>query len=408
MPIFRLDNSIQHYDWGTTSAICGLLGIDNPDDKPCAELWMGAHPKAPSIAETDDGPVSLDQLIARDPVSVLGSPAVDRFGPILPFLFKVLSAAKPLSIQAHPPRSKAERGFAKENLESVPLDAPERNYKDPNHKPEMLVALEDFEGLCGFRPIPEILRLIHTVAPREFDKIAGGLARNPGKMELSVLFYRFITYSSNLKRDLLYYTERRIRRILDREPEPAVRDTLSWVLTLLRLFPGDIGALAPLILNHFRLRPGQAVFIEPGQIHAYLRGTGLEIMANSDNVLRGALTTKNIDIPEFLSVLSFNPAEVRIFVPEPSGESVETYPSGASEFRLDRLRLDTGQEVVRGRPGPEILLCLEGWMTISETCGGLKRGGLALEQGGCAFVGADVRDYALEGKGLAFRAGLTA
>lgn len=408
MPIFRLENPIQHYDWGTADAIPGLLGIDNPDGKPCAELWMGAHPKAPSIAETEDGPMPLDRLIARAPIPALGPTVAERFGPVLPFLFKVLSAAKPLSIQAHPPRFKAERGFAKENLEAVPLDAPERNYKDPNHKPEMLVALEDFEGLCGFRPIPEILGLIRKVAPREYDQIAGNLDRNPGKVELSVLFYRFISYSPNLKRDLLYSAERRIRRILDREPDPAVRDTLSWVLTLMRLFPGDVGALTPLILNHFRLRPGQAVFIEPGQIHAYLRGTGLEIMANSDNVLRGALTAKTIDIPELLSVVSFNPTSLRILSPDRSGPSVESYPSGASEFRLDRLNLEVGHEIRRGLPGPEILLCLEGWLTITETRDGSTRGGLALERGGCAFITADVRDYALGGKGLAFRAGVTA
>ncbi|HRY81857.1 MAG TPA: mannose-6-phosphate isomerase, class I [Spirochaetia bacterium] len=408
MPVLRLENPIQHYDWGTPDAIPALLGMDEPDGKPCAELWMGAHPKAPSVAETEDGRVPLDRLIARDPVSALGAPTVERFGPALPFLFKVLSAARPLSIQAHPQKLKAERGFEKENAEAVPLDAPDRNYRDPNHKPEMLVALDDFEGLCGFRPIPEILRLIRTVAPREFERIAGNLVRNPGKVELAVLFYRFISYSANLKRDLLYYTERRIRRILDHEPDPAVRDALSWVLTLMRLFPGDVGALAPLILNHFRLTPGQALFIEPGQIHAYLRGTGLEIMANSDNVLRGALTSKNIDIPELLSVLSFVPEGVRIYGPRETGTAVEEYASEAAEFRLDRIRLEPGRDVPRGRPGPEILLCLEGWITISDTSGGPGRGGLALERGGCAFITADVRDYSLAGSGLAFRAGVTA
>lgn len=406
MPFFRLQNPIQHYDWGTADAIPALLGIENPEGRPYAELWMGAHPKAPSIAETGDGRVSLDRLIARDPAAALGAPVADRFGPALPFLFKVLSSARPLSIQAHPPKLKAERGFEKENDQSVPLDAPERNYRDPNHKPEMLVALEDFEGLCGFRPIPEILRLIRIVAPREFDRIAGSLARNPGKVELSVLFYRFLSYSSNLKRDLLYYTERRIRRILDHEPDPDLRDTLSWILTLLRLHPGDIGALAPLILNHFRLAPGQAVFIEPGQIHAYLRGTGLEIMANSDNVLRGALTAKNIDIPELLSVLSFVPAGVRVFGPARAGESVEEYPSRAAEFRLDRIRLEPGRPVPRRRPGPEILLCMEGWATLSGEPAG-SGGSLALERGGSAFIPADVREYSIAGNGLAFRAGVT-
>ncbi len=408
MPVFRLDNPIQHYDWGTPDAIPALLGIDNPGGKPCAELWMGAHPKAPSVAETPEGRMPLDRLIARDPSTILGVRASGRFGPALPFLFKVLSAARPLSIQAHPSKLKAERGFEKENFESIPLDAPERNYRDSNHKPEMLVALEDFEGLCGFRPIPEILRLIKSVAPREYERIAGHLERNPGKVELSVLFYRFITYSANLKRDLLYYTERRIRRILEHEQDEEIRSALTWVLTLMRIYPGDVGALAPLVMNLFRLAPGQGIFIGSGQIHAYLRGTGLEIMANSDNVLRGALTAKNIDIPELLSVLSFTPEGVRILTPLEAGESVEEYPSGAEEFRLDRLRLEPGSTARRRLPGPEILLCLEGWVTISEEAGGSGRGSLALERGGCAFVTADLRDYSLSGNGLVFRAGVTA
>ncbi len=408
MPIFRLDNPIQHYDWGTPEAIPELLGIDNPDGRPCAELWMGAHPTAPSVAETPEGGVPLDRLIARDPKAALGNPVLERFGSSLPFLFKVLSAARPLSIQAHPPKLKAESGFEKEEFESIPLDAPERNYRDPNHKPEMLVALEDFEGLCGFRPIPETLRLIRAVAPREFERIAGHLEKNPGKVELSVLFYRFITYSSNLKRDLLYYTERRIRRVLDHEPEAGIRDALSWVLSLLRAYPGDVGALAPLILNHLRLSPGQAVFIEPGQIHAYLRGTGLEIMANSDNVLRGALTSKSIDIPELLSVLSFAPAVVRAFGPVCAGDSVDEYPSGAAEFRLDRLRLEPGKPVGRRKPGPEILLCLEGRVDAAEDPANPAAPCLALGKGGCAFVTADSGRYSLSGEGLVFRAGVTA
>jgi len=408
MPIFRLDNPIQHYDWGTPEAIPALLGRDNPDGKPCAELWMGAHPTAPSVAETPEGGVPLDRLIARDPKTVLGIPVLERFGPSLPFLFKVLSAARPLSIQAHPPKLKAESGFEKEDFESIPLDAPERNYRDSNHKPEMLVALEDFEGLCGFRPIPETLRLIRAVAPREFEKIAGHLERNPGKVELSVLFYRFITYSANLKRDLLYYTERRIRRVLDHGLEADIRDSLTWVLSLLRVYPGDVGALSPLIMNHFRLAPGRAVYIEPGQIHAYLRGTGLEIMANSDNVLRGALSSKYIDIPELLSVLSFTPAAVRTFGPVETGASVEEYLSGAAEFRLERLRLKSGHPVGRNKPGPEILLCLEGRVDAAEDPGNPAAARLVLKKGGCAFVTADAGKYSLSGEGLVFRAGVTA
>ena len=382
------------------------MGIENPSRKPFAELWMGAHPKAPSVARTPQGEIPLTELIAQDSEAVLGSSVRQRFGPALPFLFKVLSAAQPLSIQAHPSKRKAESGFEKENIAAVPLSAPERNYRDPNHKPEMLVALEPFEGLCGFRPIREVVRLARITAPREYRGAVGQLESNPGKVELSVLFYRFITYSENKKRDILYFIERRIARVLEREQDPEIRLPLQWVQKLMAIFPGDIGALAPFLLNLFRLEPGQAVFIAPGQIHAYLKGTGLEIMANSDNVLRGALTSKHIDVPELLSSLSFIPERVHSMEPVPTDEMVNDYPSEAAEFRLDKVLLSKGRTTDRRKPGPEIILCLEGEIEILDKANSPGSPPLILKRGECAFVTAQTEQYELSGEGLAFRAGV--
>ncbi len=407
MPVYRLKNPVQHYDWGTIDAIPRLLGIENPSRRPFAELWMGAHPKAPSTARTREGDIPLSDLIAYSPETALGPPIRRRFGSSLPFLFKVLSAALPLSIQAHPSRQKAEKGFERENLASIPLDAPERNYRDPNHKPEMVVALQEFEGLCGFRPMDQIVRLVRAALPREYRSIVGPLERNPGKVELSVLFYRFITFSENKKRDILYYTERRIKRALEVEKDMEIRRVLGWVLTLMAIYPGDIGALAPFILNLFRLEPGQALYIRPGQIHAYFKGTVLEIMANSDNVLRGALTSKHVDVPELLSVLSFDPESLSPFEAVPVDDSVREYPSRAEDFRLDRILLAGGRSAGRRLPGPEILLCLDGSVEVSDETEIETARPLRLGKGGCAFVPAGSERYALRGEGLVYRAGVT-
>ncbi|HSV56624.1 MAG TPA: mannose-6-phosphate isomerase, class I [Magnetospirillaceae bacterium] len=408
MPILRLDNPVQHYDWGTVDAIPTLLGAGNPKQCPWAELWMGAHRRSPSIAEWSGGRRPLDEIIAGDPETMLGGPVSRRFGPVLPFLFKVLSAARPLSIQAHPSLRKAASGFERENLKSVPLDSPERNYRDPNHKPELLVALGGFEGLCGFRPIPEILRILRLLTPREYGRIAGRLELSPGKAELALLFYRFATYPATLRRELLHFMERRVHRVLEQETDEQLRRALEWVLELKALYPSDVGVLAPLILNLFRLAPGQAVYIGPGQIHAYLRGTGIEVMANSDNVLRAALTSKNVDIPEFLSVLSFESGGLHIFGPEPAGEGLEEYRSPAEEFRLDRIQLTPGMKVGRRAPGPEILLCLEGRALAANRTGENRGGITALSRGHSVFIPADIDRYELSGECLLARAGVSA
>ena len=369
------------------------LGIPNPGGGPLAELWMGAHPKAPSLAECPSGPRPLNLLLEDEPDGTLGPDAVARFGPSLPFLFKVLSAATPLSIQAHPGKRKAERGYERENLGGVPIDAPERNYKDPNHKPEMAVALTSFELLCGFRPIPEMGRAMRLISPDLHHRQLSRLEANPGKVELSVFFYALVSMQERDRLFMLESARARVEELLARGRVPDTEiEAFRWVLRIMDSFPGDIGAFGPLLLNHVTLRPGEAVFIAPGELHAHLGGTCLEIMANSDNVIRGALTPKYVDLPELISVLGFSPARTPVLLADRLSESEERYPISVPDFALSRILVSSSSSHTRRGSSPEILLCTEGQARLS--CEGEQT--RTLERGQSVFVEASAGAYRLE------------
>lgn len=401
--IHKLENAVQRYPWGSADGIERSLGVPNPSGAPAAELWMGAHPLAPSTAIVEGNRVPLDRLIAAEPESCLGPAALRRFGPALPFLFKALSAAKALSIQAHPGKRKAERGYDREELQGIPLDAPERNYKDRNHKPEMAVALTRFEGLCGFRPIDEIVDNIRLVAPAEHERVLGRLLKSTGRIELSVFFYSFVSLGERERLGMLATAIRRIHALLQegRLP-PDRREAFAWVLKLDALYHRDIGILAPLILNHLVFEPGEAVYIAPGELHAYLEGTALEIMANSDNVVRGALTSKHVDLPELVSVLSFDSGRTTPELPLPRADEPREalYAARVPDFAISRLDLD-GRPLALEPSGPEILLCVEGEAELRGA-----DGSLGLRRGESAFVRADAGRVELRGPGRAFRARL--
>lgn len=403
MSLYLLENIVQKYEWGSSVELPRLLGMDNPSGEPWAELWMGAHPKAPSIAvdPATGARTPLDRLIAAAPSALLGDPVADRFNDTLPFLFKILSAAKPLSIQAHPSKRKAEHGFAREEFAGIPIDAPERNYKDANHKPETVVAITPFEGLCGFRPIDEIVANIKLLAPQDWQRLAGRLAADPGKLELSVFFHAMISQTGDVIHKQLEYTLARSKRIIASEPRNSRTGALfSWVLKLLESYPGDVGALAPLVLNLFRLEPGQALNLSAGQPHAYLVGTAAEIMANSDNVLRGGLTSKHRDVPEFISALDFDSSVIKPVVAKKAKNGFSAYRCDVPDYTIAKAVL-AGSLGIAGRPNvPEILLCTEGTLTLVSATG--RR--TSLPKGASVFIAADERSYALEGNGTVFRA----
>jgi mannose-6-phosphate isomerase len=412
MAIYPLDNTIQKYSWGDRRFMPDFMGKDNPANEPWAELWMGAHPKAPSIAVCPDGSrLQLDALIEGDPVGMLGRDTFDRFAGTLPFLFKILSAGRPLSIQAHPSKLKAQRGFAKEQEAGIPLDAPERNYRDANHKPETVVALTRFDGICGFRPIDEIISNIKLASGARWRKYAGRLAEDPGKLELSVLFYNMVSLKDQNKANVLNATRLRGERILmDEPPGSPIAATFGWILKLMNEYPGDIGALAPLLFNLFRLEPGQALFLDAGEPHAYLGGLAAEIMANSDNVLRGGLTSKYIDIPELISVLNFDSHPIKILEPRPGPDGFCSYPAYCDDFLISRARPAGSIAVTDRPPTPEILLCTEGELEIRVPSAARGQGeqAVVIRKGESLFVPACEAAYRISGTGELFRAGLPA
>ena len=403
MRIYRLENPVQRYAWGSVDGITKALGIANPGGGPLAEVWMGAHPSAPSHAIVDGERIALDVLVRRSPQAVLGSKVVDELGKTLPFLMKVLSAGSPLSIQAHPGKRKAQMGFEREELTGIPVDAPERNYRDPNHKPEMAVALTRFEFICGFRPVDEIIENMKLAAPGEFERILERLERDPSRVELSVFFYSLISSDKGARERLIATASTRIAALLDAKKVPAGREgAFRWALRIIEAFPGDVGAVIPLILNHVVLEPGQAAFIAPGELHAHLTGTCIEIMANSDNVIRGALTPKYVDLPELVSVLSFNPERVSPVVAASVAPCEEAYPIFVPDFEISRVSIGPGRSYLRSSRGPEILLCYSGRAEIA--CPG--EAALSLARGEAAFVEAGACDYEIAAKveTLVFRA----
>jgi mannose-6-phosphate isomerase len=378
----RLDNVVQPYAWGCPDSIPRLLGRP-PTGAPQAELWLGAHHAAPSRVLRDGETPTLAEVVARDPHAALGADSRERFGDRLPFLLKVLAAVEPLSLQAHPSAEQARRGFARENRLGIPLDAPHRSYKDDSHKPELIAALTEFHALSGFREPRHSVELLRALEIDHRVLAEQGLAA----------YFESVMGASAEERAVL---ATRIARACETRAPSAFERECAWASRIASKYPGDVGVVGALLLNLVTLEPGQAIALPAGNLHAYLSGVGVEIMASSDNVLRGGLTPKHVDVPELLQVLDFRPFSVE--VSSPSGDVV-AYPTPSAEFELTRVRASEAQAVL-DRRGPDILLCVEGSVTV--TCGTQT---LELEQGASAFVAASEGPrLTIAGSGVAFRA----
>jgi mannose-6-phosphate isomerase class I len=376
----RLSCRVQPYAWGQRNRdafIPALLGLTPKPDEPYAELWIGAHPLLPATLGVGGVDLTLDQLIAMAGETVIGAPAIEAFGAQLPFLMKVLAAARPLSIQAHPNRAQAKAGFAREEAAGIPFDAPERNYRDPNHKPELIVALTPFFALDGFRPVAEIVATLKSV-----PELAPLLAADTSD-ERSWLRDLFARVMSTAGADVDTALKALIRRLYDEDARsPFPRDRIEhWVLRASHLVIGaetlDRGLLALFLLNLVVLEPGQALYLDAGEPHAYLEGVGVEVMANSDNVLRGGLTSKHVDVPELLDVLTFRARPTQVLRPDAGG----VYPAPVEEFEATDIKL-AGTETFHGPEshGAVILLALGG-EAVLETAGTpmpMKKGDIVL------------------------------
>lgn len=395
LPSFLLmQNPIQGYDWGSHDSLTTLFGIPNPEGKPQAELWMGAHPNGCSEITCGDQVQKLSTLIDSAPAAVLGEATLARFGS-LPFLFKVLCAEKALSIQVHPSKAQAEAGFAKEEAAGISPKAANRNYKDPNHKPELVFALTPYQAMNGFRSIPAILALFERVKLAAIADLTGALAAahaaNQGEAGLQHFFQQLLMLEGVRKEaaliDLLAYAN-----------EHQDEETFALITSLAVQYPGDVGLFSPLLLNVVTLQPGQAMFLDACTPHAYVRGTGLEIMANSDNVLRAGLTPKYIDVAELLDCTRClpKPDDQILLAPRREG-AVQHFEVPVPDFTFSVYPAGEHQLTTASA---EILFAIDGPVI-------LKRGDdtLRLEKGQSAFIPAATGSYQLLAEGRVARAG---
>jgi mannose-6-phosphate isomerase len=358
--VHLLRNPVRAYAWGSRTTIAGLVGRPVPAPHPEAELWMGAHPGDPSWVGSD----SLVDLLAADPIGQLGGEVAGRWDGRLPFLMKVLAADEPLSMQAHPSAAQAAEGYAREEKLGIARDAANRNYPDPTPKPELLCALTEFHALAGFRDPQRTVALLQAVTTPGLAPYVSLLADDPNHEGLRALFTTWITLPQPsidaLMPELLDECVAHVKEHGEFELE------CRTVLELGESYPGDAGVLAALLLNRLVLGPGEAIFLPAGNLHAYLHGTALEVLANSDNVLRGGLTPKHVDVPELLRVLDFGFGDMTVTTGEPDGARA-VYRTTAPEFELSRMEWSTAERSPVKLDGgtPRILVCIDGELTVS-------------------------------------------
>lgn len=390
----RLHPALQHYAWGSPTAIPQILA-DVPDGRPVAEAWFGAHPSAPSLLA---GGEPLDKVVSADPRTALGPDVVSRFGAQLPYLLKLIAAAQPLSLQVHPSIELAHEGFAAEDARGVPIDAPARSYRDRNHKPELVFALSRFEALVGFRAprrAAEILEgLDHDVARRLHRTILA----DPTSEGMRAAFTRLVSHdtrpTADEVRDLaLLFRQRRL------EGSPSPR-TDHAVELLAAAYPGDPGAITAVLLNPVTLQPGEAFFVPAGAVHAYISGLAVELMANSDNVLRAGLTAKHVDVPELLRAVDCVAAPPIRIAPEHAFDATDVFYAPVEDFELSVTRAADARPARVPGAGPRVLLCLEGDVRLSTEQGEE----LVLVGGQAAFVAASDGPVRVQGSGRVVQA----
>ena len=392
----RLHGFRQRYDWGHCSAIPELLG-ESPDGEPWAEQWLGAHPLGPTAV--GDGGATLAEHIAAEPARLLGEDVMLCFGPQLPFLLKIIAPARALSLQVHPSIGQAVEGYEAEERAGIDLASPVRNYKDRNHKPEMVLALTDFEAVAGFRAPRRVAEVLAGLSSPLARRMRRTLRLAPGRFGIRQVFTDIVSVDSRPSGEEIDELVDELAARLASGASPSRRADANAV-EMARAFPGDPGIAAALLLNPVTLRAGEALFVPAGSVHAYIGGLGVEIMASSDNVLRAGLTPKHIDIPEMLACVDYVAAPPVRPAPEYLSRATRAYYAPVDDFELlvTDVSLADGAVGVPGR-GPRILLAIDGEFEVSTTAGRERLG-----RGQALFVGADERALTVEGSGSVVQA----
>ena len=388
----RLEPARQQYAWGSTSAIPELLGVAD-DGAPWAEAWYGSHPAGPARGD------ALSELIDAEPERLLGEDIIWRFGRRLPFLLKLIAPERPLSLQVHPSQAQAAEGYALEEEAGIALDHPARNYKDTNHKPEMVLALTRFQAVAGFRAprrAVEVLAGLDSVLARRMRRT---LRLNPTRYGIRQVFSDVVSAATRPSPEEIDELVAEISVRFEAGMSPSLRVD-SNVLKMAGTCAGDPGIAAALLLNPVTLQPGEALFVPAGSVHAYISGLGVEVMASSDNVLRAGLTPKHIDVPEMLACVDYVAAPPVRPAPEYLSRATRAYYAPVDDFELmvTTVVAADGRLPVPGR-GPRILLAVEGAMTLVT-----QADSQTLAQGEAVFIGADERSLSVEGEGTLIQA----
>ena len=388
---FELKNVIQNYAWGSVSALETLFDMPNPSQEPQAELWMGAHPNGCSEIQLDGESVRLSDFILQDPEGILGQATNTQFGE-LPYLFKILNAGNALSVQVHPNKQQAEEGFELENQAGIALDAPTRNYRDANHKPELVYALTPYLAMNGFRPLNEMIALFKAVNLGELDSDIAAFIEAQNAKGLSAFFSAILAKSGDEKDQL-------VNSLIEFAQQHADDFIWSTVLRLSEQYPGDIGVFAPLMLNVIELQAGEAMYLDAGIPHAYIHGTGLEIMANSDNVLRAGLTGKHMDLPELVKCTHFTALEADKIRMLPVQKGCEaSYPIPVADFQFSVIENAEQNEFEIN--SAEILLPIDAELTLIHTSGET----MTIQKGQSVFIPAYTKSYQVTCQGKFARA----
>ncbi|MBG0755153.1 mannose-6-phosphate isomerase, class I [Vibrio cidicii] len=388
---FKMDNKIQNYDWGSRTAIQDLFGFANQAQQPQAEVWMGTHPNGCSMVKQGSTHVSLSELIKQDPSAFLSQSTAKTFGD-LPFLFKILAADKALSIQVHPNKQDAELGYAKEQEQGVPLSAFNRNYKDANHKPELVYALTEYQAMNGFRPFDEIIAGFRLCDIPEINGYLEQFERNPNQDGLCHFFVEILSMKEARKLNA-------VDHLLSYAAMNQARPVCELILDLAEQYPNDVGLFAPLLLNVITLKPGEAMFLCARTPHAYIKGTGLEIMANSDNVLRAGLTPKHMDVEELVKCTDFVPKPINTLLTQAEISGCEHhFPVPVQDFQFSVFQAPKEQRVEMS--SAEILMPIDADVTLLAQSGET----LVLGKGQSAFIPAYVGTYRLSCEGRVARA----
>jgi mannose-6-phosphate isomerase len=388
-----LQPEIVPYAWGSRRGIAELQGRPFPTAGPEAELWMGAHPSAPSGLSRDGQRTTLEDVIAADPVGELGPESVARFGPRLPFLLKVLSAEVALSIQLHPSRAQAEAGFRADNERGLAPGDPARNYVDDWPKPELLCALTPFELLAGLRTPSDAASLLRALGVDRLQPLAAGLDGAASGQVMAGALRTILEWPGPAE---LVGAVLAACASLAAAGGPYA-GACAAVVRQAAHHPGDPGLVAMLLMRHTVLQPGQALFMPAGGLHSYLHGTGIELLANSDNVIRAGLTGKHVDVPELLKLLDPD-APMPVILPRPLAVGIAGYETQVPEFRLYRLDL-SGELLTLPGTGPRILLCTEGHVALRSESGEVR-----VARGESCFVSAADGAVTGAGHGRAFLA----